>query len=263
MIVRNNSLERARGPLAQGNELLKRTSQEKLYQAQARAEEQIAAVVTDLDDTLVRDCIEHHALYAQKFTERFAARCGYNGKPPTADDIRRAGSVQNFFGSNFPQATDWAEHLRFSRRFHKTLPPMTDHLPEQFQKLEAQKLLPCLGLTARPQTLEELSEEIVFDLTKYFLPVIAMPEGMDYRKTAAWKLSELVIFDGLLRQQKPIFLLDDSLATVSLINSYRHPRIQALLYSDNLDSSLGQPVINWEQAPHILARQLEQRLRPR
>lgn len=224
----------------------------KLEHVVAFARTQRAAIVIDLDDTTVTGCVELHMKYAR----RFADRAGYSGPHPTMEDLLIHGTVQNFYEPHLPQIARWADHLRGSTLFHQGLSPMHPNMYAVFHQLEEELLLPSLALTARPPKLEAFSERNVKQHTGYALPVITMPNDVPLSATSEWKLENLIDVFIALQEEKDVFLLDDSVKTVSLVNSLQHPKIRAFLYSPDLSTQGKNPSINWENAAAILSAHL-------
>ncbi len=241
---------------AQGLAIAELPSHPKLLEAVEIARLQDLALVTDLDDTFVSGCVDQHMKYARQY----ARRVGYTGPHPTLEDLKVHGTVQRFYEPHMPEITIWAEHLRGSRSFHRGLPPMHPDFPTIFRELSEARLRPALGLTARPEKLAQLSEEIAYEYSQHTLPVVAMPESRPIVETSEWKIENLLELDELLEEAKLIVLFDDSVRTVSLINALKHDRIKAFLYTEDPTYQTEHPRVTWQTAREVLQQHVRRSL---
>jgi len=202
-------------------------------------------IISDVDDVLVDSLRAHHAA-----AERQAQDRGW--EVPGIKLFCQAGGTVIL--ENLPGFLEYHQQNLLSPEFNTSLEPLAD-------ALSARDFLAAtlaLYLTARPNSLNEVTRKHLIGLGFPDRPVIGRPDSVSMENTAPWKYAELAaIAEGLNRHNGPdrqgltrIIFVDDSYKTVQFVNDKGHPLINAYTYE-----GLGTPQhgergvypINWQQ----------------
>lgn len=177
------------------------------------------ALVLDVDETLV--------LSVRKWTEQmnalFYTRLKLLQEPLSFEEVCARGGTYGSFGSHpdIPQPLfERATQRRLgSKRFNTHLPIVEDNIQAVLAELEQAGMIVGMYLTARPDSVTEVTRQEMLRLGFPAAPVLARPKHISEPKIAQWKHEQL----SRVAQASttPVVMVDDSVKMADHIIAQR------------------------------------------